>query len=242
MHVPASDPDVDYAARLAALELKAQALEREETELLARMAGMGCVALRRQGVRRLALPGAVGHGMRRRQAGTMLGWQDVPDVRTRLANLRHNLGVMMLHGAVDPLALEVHYRSCVRTRFHSRKISRSPVLTEALNELAIPILVVWGEHDTTGDPAELGPMWHDAGANCMLSPLVIIILQSGESGRVRPTPFGYTVDTSRALSGSGLQVTPRCRHQSDPQSIQTTSSRRRYHAISRRKTREDHIP
>jgi 2-hydroxy-6-oxonona-2,4-dienedioate hydrolase len=125
----------------------------------------GCVALRRKGVRRLALLGAVGHGMRRRQAGAMLGWQDAPDEQSMLANLRHNLGVLMLHGAVDPLALEVHYRSCVRTRFQSKRTSLSPILTDALEQLRIPVLTVWGEHDTTGDPAEVGPMWRGAHAD-----------------------------------------------------------------------------
>jgi pimeloyl-ACP methyl ester carboxylesterase len=75
---------------------------------------------------------------------------------------RHNLGVLMLHGAIDPLALEVHRHSCVRTRFQSKKTSLSPVLTEALGALAIPTLMLWGEHDPTGDPAEVGPLWQAA--------------------------------------------------------------------------------
>jgi pimeloyl-ACP methyl ester carboxylesterase len=124
----------------------------------------GCVALRHKGVRRLALLGAVGHGLRRRQAGTMLNWQDALDEETMLAHLRHNLGVLMLHGAIDPLALEVHRHSCVRTRFQSKKTSLSPVLTEALGALAIPTLMLWGEHDPTGDLAEVGPMWQGARA------------------------------------------------------------------------------
>jgi pimeloyl-ACP methyl ester carboxylesterase len=83
----------------------------------------GCVALRHEGVRRLALLGAVGHGMRRRQTGAMLSWRDARDEQTMLANMRHNLGVLMLHGPIDPLALEIHHRSCVRTRFQSKKTS-----------------------------------------------------------------------------------------------------------------------
>jgi pimeloyl-ACP methyl ester carboxylesterase len=47
----------------------------------------------------------------------------------------------------------------VRTRFQSKKTSLSPVLTAALDQLAIPVLSLWGEHDPTGDPAEVGPMW-----------------------------------------------------------------------------------
>lgn len=119
----------------------------------------GCLAQRHRGVRRLALLGAVGHGLRRRQSAAMLAWQGIADEETVLAHMRHNMGVLMLHGPIDPLALEVHYRSCLRTRFHSKKTSLGPALGKALEQLAIPVLMVWGEHDTTGDPAEVGPMW-----------------------------------------------------------------------------------
>ena len=125
----------------------------------------GCVARQRTGVRKLALLGAVGHGRRRRPSGTLLGWQDAEDEQALLAKMRHNLGVLMLHGAIDPLALEVHYRSCLRTRFHSKKTSMSSALTEALTQLQMPIRMLWGEHDTTGYPAEVGPMWQGACAN-----------------------------------------------------------------------------
>ena len=119
----------------------------------------GCVALQRGGVRRLALLGAVGHGMRRRQSRAMLSWRDVEDEATVLAHMRHNLGVLMLHGPIDPLALEIHRRSCVRTRFESKKTSLSPVLTVTLEQLEIPVLSLWGEHDPTGDPAEIASVW-----------------------------------------------------------------------------------
>ena len=119
----------------------------------------GCLAARRGGVRRLALLGAVGHGRRRRQSGGLLGWQDAPDEQAMRAIMRHNLGVLMLHGPIDELALDIHYRSCIRTRYVSKKTSLSPVLTDALARLALPVLMLWGEHDTTGDPREVGPLW-----------------------------------------------------------------------------------
>jgi pimeloyl-ACP methyl ester carboxylesterase len=124
----------------------------------------GCLARQRGSVRRLALLGAVGHGLGRRQAGAMRSWHDAPDEDTLLAAMRHNLGVLMLHGDIDPVALEIHRRSCVRTRFQSKKTSLSPVLTEALEALDIPVLMLWGEHDTTGDPAEVGAVWQGARA------------------------------------------------------------------------------
>jgi pimeloyl-ACP methyl ester carboxylesterase len=124
----------------------------------------GCLAAQHGGVRRLALLGAVGHGSRRRQYGAMLSWQDAADEQTMLAHLQHNLGVLMLHGPIDSLALEIHRRSCVLTRFQSKKTSMSPVLTQALAQLEMPVLMLWGEHDPTGDPGEIGPLWRGARA------------------------------------------------------------------------------
>jgi pimeloyl-ACP methyl ester carboxylesterase len=78
--------------------------------------------------------------------------------------MRHNLGVLMLHGPIDPLAFEVHRRSCIRTRYHSKRTSMSPLLSEALEQLEIPVLMLWGEHDPTGYPDEVGPIWQGAQA------------------------------------------------------------------------------
>ena len=125
----------------------------------------GQLALQRQGVRRLALLGAVGHGLRRRQSGVLLAWSGIADEHAVLDRMRHNLGVLMLHGPIDPLALDVHHRSCLRTRFQSKKTSLGPTLTQALEQLAMPVLMLWGEHDPTGDPAEVGPLWQGAHAN-----------------------------------------------------------------------------
>ena len=119
----------------------------------------GRVARQQPGVRKLALLGAVGHGMRRRESGPMLRWQDIEDEEAMLANLRHNLGVLMLHGPIDPLALEIHRRSCMHTRYHSKRTSHSPMLSDELQDLAMPVLVLWGEHDPTGYPDEVGPLW-----------------------------------------------------------------------------------
>lgn len=119
----------------------------------------GRVALQRPGVRRLALLGAVGHGKRRRPTTAMVGWQDAEDEQSMLASLRHNLNALMLHGPVDPLALEIHRYSCIRTRYQSKKTSLSPILTETLERLEMPVLMLWGEHDPTGDPDEVGPLW-----------------------------------------------------------------------------------
>ena len=118
----------------------------------------GRVALLRPAVRRLALLGAVGHGRRRRQGGAMLAWQGMGEGRM-LAHLRHNLGVLMLHGAVDSLALEIHRYSCIHTRYQSKRTSLSPILSDTLQGLELPVLMLWGEHDPTGDPEEVGALW-----------------------------------------------------------------------------------
>jgi pimeloyl-ACP methyl ester carboxylesterase len=125
----------------------------------------GSVALRQKGVRRLALLGAVGHGQRRRQSTPMRGWRGARDELTMLANLRHNLGILMLHGPIDPLALEIHRQSCVRTRYRNKSTSRTPILSQALEQLDIPVLTLWGEHDPTAYPDEVGSLWKDGRAD-----------------------------------------------------------------------------
>jgi pimeloyl-ACP methyl ester carboxylesterase len=119
----------------------------------------GQLALLRPGVRKLALLGAVGHGRRRRPTAGLVAWQDVQGQQAMLAALRHNLSALMLHGPVDPLALEIHRYSCLRTRYQSKKTSLSPLLTSTLEQLDMPVLMLWGEHDTTGVPEEVGPVW-----------------------------------------------------------------------------------
>jgi pimeloyl-ACP methyl ester carboxylesterase len=125
----------------------------------------GRVAVQHKGVRKLALLGAVGHGLRRRPSAPMLRWHDIEDEEIMLANMRHNLGVLMMHGPIDPLAFEIHRRSCVRTRYQSKRTSMSPILSEALEQLEIPVLILWGEHDSTGYPDEVGPIWQGAHAD-----------------------------------------------------------------------------
>ncbi len=69
--------------------------------------------------------------------------------------MRHNLLMHMLAGDdADALAVEIHTRSCLRTRFHSKTISRSGGLGDCLQRLDTPLLVAWGEHDVTVMPTE----------------------------------------------------------------------------------------
>lgn len=124
----------------------------------------GRVALQHTRVRKLALLGAVGHGLRRRPTAPLLGWRASDSAQVLLKTMRHNLRALMLHGPVDPVALEIHRRSCLQTRYHSKRTSLSPLLSETLEQLRMPVLMLWGEHDPTGEPAEVGPAWCGAHA------------------------------------------------------------------------------
>lgn len=122
------------------------------------------LALRRGAVRKLALLGPTGHGGRRREAAPMVNWRRSSAPQDMLADLKHNLEVLMLRGPVDPLALEIHRYSCVQTRYRSKQTSQSPVLPAVLAQLQLPMLMLWGEHDATGVPQEIGPLYQDGRA------------------------------------------------------------------------------
>ncbi len=122
------------------------------------------LALRRGSVRKLVLLGPTGHGGRRRESSPMVNWRRSTAAADMRADLQHNLAVLMLHGPVDPLALEIHRYSCVHTRYRSKQTSQSPVLPAVLAQLQLPMLMLWGEHDATGVPEEIGPLYQDGRA------------------------------------------------------------------------------
>ena len=113
---------------------------------------------RRGGVRRLALLGSGGHGMRGRRAVEMVNWRAAKDREEERAALLHNIGALMLHdpAAIDALAFAVHDLSCHGTRFRSKEIaSAGGGLQSALDAFAGPALLIWGEHDVTADARPL---------------------------------------------------------------------------------------
>ena len=116
------------------------------------------LAARRSHVRRLALLGTAGHGGARREKAPMVNCR-VGERAERLAGLRHNLRVFMLHdeGQMDDLSLAVHETACVQTRFRSKALSRSGQIQPVLATLAAPTLLLWGEHDVTAQPDIVGP-------------------------------------------------------------------------------------
>lgn len=109
-------------------------------------------------VRRLALLGPAGHAGPRRPRGELLAWRRLVDDPAALAEaMRHNLAMQMLHepASIDALAVAVHTRACMGTRFRSREISRAGGLPELLARCPSRLLLAWGEHDITADPARL---------------------------------------------------------------------------------------
>ena len=81
------------------------------------------------------------------------------------AAMRYNLAGLMLHdpARIDALALEIHTRSCLATRFRSSDLSRSGMLGGALNRYAGPTLLIWGGCDVTADaPAAIKALTQDS--------------------------------------------------------------------------------
>lgn len=115
-------------------------------------------------VAHLAILGAVGHHVERRPRGEMQNWKTAftaGDANQLYQMMQHNLWMHMIFDKtrIDADAVEIQTRACTASRFKSREISWSGGLFEKLEQITqsgtTPILIVWGEHDVTGNPAEL---------------------------------------------------------------------------------------
>lgn len=117
-----------------------------------------CWAAQRGGVRRLALVGPAGHRGRWPRTVELADWRRGEPAQRRAA-LRQNLESFMLHRAqaADDTALAIHAAACESTRFRSRELSLAGGLADALDRAGRPVDLIWGEHDVTGVPGELGP-------------------------------------------------------------------------------------
>jgi 2-hydroxy-6-oxonona-2,4-dienedioate hydrolase len=114
----------------------------------------GTLAVHRQKVRRLALLGTAGHGGPKRRVPELVKWR-LPDRPAMLQALRDNLGQLMLHHphSIDELAMAIHERASLATRFRSKGLSLEQDLKTTLTPFSSPILMVWGEHDMLAEPA-----------------------------------------------------------------------------------------
>lgn len=111
----------------------------------------------------LALLGPAGHGGERRPKGDLRNWKppfEREDWVEFDAAMRHNLMMHMLHNvnSLDTTALAIHTQSCLQTRFHSKRISRSSQLPQLLERYTGPVLLAWGEHDVTAHPHSTASM------------------------------------------------------------------------------------
>lgn len=106
-------------------------------------------------VRRLALLGSAGHGGIRRQQRALVDWRKAADGAALAQAMRYNLEAFMIAdpARVDAMALYAHTESCRHTRFRSKNISRAGGLRDALDRFGGEVLLAWGEHDVTADPA-----------------------------------------------------------------------------------------
>ena len=115
-------------------------------------------------VQGLLLAGPVGHGGVRRPRQALINWRSldaVADAAELQRVMRHNLLAHMLssESSLTQEALDMHIDGCLRSRFHSKPISRTTALLDALDGLSIPQLVIWGEHDVTANPEQLVPLF-----------------------------------------------------------------------------------
>ena len=120
------------------------------------------LAAARGNVHRLVLLGPVGHGGPRRPRAELVSWHAAKQSQNPQAlqqAMRHNLLAHMLHqeASLDALALQIHTHACLRTRFRSKPISRAGGLQSQLRQVAGSVLLAWGAHDVTADPAQVAP-------------------------------------------------------------------------------------
>ncbi|WP_082926631.1 alpha/beta fold hydrolase [Cupriavidus sp. D384] len=110
-------------------------------------------------VRSLALLGPGGHGGVRRQTINLVDWRRAGDAAALAEAMHHNVAAFMIADPdrIDALALLAYTESCRHTRFRSKQISRAGGLAAALDRFQAqagrPVLIAYGEHDVTADPA-----------------------------------------------------------------------------------------
>ncbi|MCA3187476.1 MULTISPECIES: alpha/beta fold hydrolase [unclassified Cupriavidus] len=110
-------------------------------------------------VRSVALLGPGGHGGVRRQTINLVDWRRADDAAALGEAMRHNVAAFMIADPdkIDALALLAYTESCRHTRFRSKQISRAGGLAAALDRFQAPsqrpVVIAYGEHDVTADPA-----------------------------------------------------------------------------------------
>lgn len=106
----------------------------------------------------LALLGTAGHGGERPRTIELINWRRLAGAERWQAHA-DNLALLMLHdrARIDAQALILHADASRATRFRSKAISRDAQLADILTPYRGALLLLWGEHDVTGRPQQIGP-------------------------------------------------------------------------------------
>ena len=97
----------------------------------------------------LILVGSPGLGIKSPHRVPLKGWRHLPTQALQLEAHRHNLLALMLHdeNKLDELAMTVHRLNVARDRMPRRRLSGTPIVTDALPLIACPVHVIYGEWD-----------------------------------------------------------------------------------------------
>lgn len=120
--------------------------------------GLVAVRLAKRGlVRRMALIAPGGHGGAKPAQEPLHKWR-LDDLAASKAALRHNLAAFMLYECdIDESAFEIYELQCRATRTKGRDMIRRGELRQALVEIDVPLLLLWGANDVTATPREIAP-------------------------------------------------------------------------------------
>lgn len=99
--------------------------------------------------RHFVMVGTGGLGLTRGEKREMINWKRLEDPQARLEAHHHNLGILMLRGKIDPLALHIQSTTLPRGRVPAKKIAFADSLASLLPTMAAQPTAIWGEFDAT---------------------------------------------------------------------------------------------
>jgi 2-hydroxy-6-oxonona-2,4-dienedioate hydrolase len=121
------------------------------------MIAAACAARMGARIHKLSLLGPGGF----ERKGIELAMKKIPPASegeaARRAVLRHNLEVMMCHGAhrVTEETIDLYWYNMQRARYDGRRISLTAgLMASCLKRIHCPVQIIWGEQDTLCDPLQ----------------------------------------------------------------------------------------
>jgi 2-hydroxy-6-oxonona-2,4-dienedioate hydrolase len=102
-----------------------------------------------QDAKNLILVGSPGLGIQSPHRVPLKGWRHLATEDLQTQAHRHNLLALMLHDEIklDELAMTVHRLNVARDRMPRRRLSGTPIVANALPQIACPVHVIYGERD-----------------------------------------------------------------------------------------------